>query len=45
MIHNKKVIDCELCQLSKITEKYMSYYFDINNKSQEFVNKLRSFKK
>lgn len=45
MIHNKKVIECELCQLSKITEKYMSYYFDINNKSQEFVNKLESFKK
>lgn len=44
VIHNKKVLESELCQLLRITEKYLSYYFDINTKSQEFINKLKSIK-
>ncbi len=40
MIHNKKVTQSGLNELIKITDKYMSYHFEIENRSKQFLHKL-----
>ncbi len=42
MIHNKKVVQSALYELIKITDRYMSYHFEIENQSKQFLNKLKS---
>jgi len=42
MIHNKKVVQSALYELIKITDQYMSYHFEIENRSKQFLNKLKS---
>lgn len=41
-IHNKQVIESALKELVLITDKYMSYHFEIRNRSKQFLQKLES---
>lgn len=40
-IHNKEINQFALSDLVKLTETYLSYHFDIDNRSRLFLNKLR----
>ncbi len=42
VIHNKKIDQSILSELTKITEIYLSYHFEIDNKSRHFLNRLKS---
>jgi DNA repair protein RecO (recombination protein O) len=42
LIHNKKITQSGLNELIKITDQYMSYHFEIENRSKQFLNKLKS---
>lgn len=41
MIHNKKIAQSRLDELIKLTDQYMSYHLEIENRSKQFLNKLR----
>jgi len=42
MIHNKKVLQSELCELVKITDRYMFYQFEIENKTKQFIDRIKT---
>jgi len=42
MIHNKKVLQSELCELVKITDRYMFHQFEIENKTKQFLDKIKT---
>ena len=41
MIHNKKVLQSELGELAKITDRYMFYQFEIENKTKQFIDIIK----
>jgi|LDZT01.1.fsa_nt_gi DNA repair protein RecO (recombination protein O) len=42
IIHNKKVSKTALNELIKITTKYMSYHFEIENRTKQFMDKIKT---
>ena len=42
MIHNKKVLQSELVELAKITDRYMFYQFEIENKTKQFIDRIKT---
>jgi DNA repair protein RecO (recombination protein O) len=44
MIHNKKVSQSELGELVEITNRYMLYHFEIENKTKQFIDRIKTIK-